>query len=68
MAKKEQITITLDEGILKRLKEIAKTRSESLSKIIEYNIKTSKLAKESDEAGKILQILADLKKDIVDPI
>lgn len=64
MPKKEQITITLDQDILKRLREIADTRSESLSKVIEYNIKTSKLAKESDEAGQILEILAELKKDI----
>ncbi len=64
MAKKEQITITLDEDILGRLREIAEARSQSLSSVIEYNIKTSKLAKENDEAGKILQILAELKKDI----
>ena len=64
MAKEEQITITLDEDILGRLREIAEARSQSLSSVIEYNIKTSKLAKENDEAGKILQILAELKKDI----
>ena len=64
MAKKEQITLTLDEDILGRLREIAEARSQSLSSVIEYNIKTSKLAKENDEAGKILQILAEIKKDI----
>ena len=64
MAKKEQITITLDEDILTRLRQIAENKSQSLSSVIEYNIKTSKLSKDNDEAGKILEILAELKNDI----
>lgn len=64
MARKEQLTVTIDADLLTRLREIAKKRSESLSSVIETTIRTSKLASESDDAGKILEILAELKSNI----
>ena len=64
MARKEQLTVTIDSDLLARLREIAKKRSESLSSVIESTIRTSKLASESDDAGKILEILAELKTNI----
>ena len=64
MARKEQLTVTIDTKLLVKLREIAKKRQQSLSSVIEANIKTSKLALESDSAGKILEILAELKSNI----
>lgn len=66
MARKEQLTVTIDSELLNRLREIAKKRQQSLSSIIESNIRTSKLANDStgDGAGKILGILAELKSSI----
>lgn len=64
MARKEQLTVTIDAELLNRLREIAKNRSQSLSSVIESTIKTSKLASETDDAGKILEILAELKSSI----
>lgn len=61
MARKEQITITLDRELTAKLRDIAKKRSASLSNVIEtYLLSVDSLSGKTD-IQRVMEILHDIR-------
>lgn len=61
MARKEQITITLDPLLTAKLKQLAKKRGCSLSSLIESYLKSIDTIAGKTDIQRVLEILAEIK-------
>jgi hypothetical protein len=64
MARKEQITITLDSELTSKLREIANKRSVSLSSVIETYLKSVDSLSGKTDIQRVMEILKDIKENI----
>lgn len=66
MARKEQITITLDPELTARLRLIAKKRGASLSSVIESYLQSVDLLAGKTDIKRVLDILTEIKEQLGD--
>ena len=65
MARKEQVTITLDRELTQRLREIAQRRNSSLSSVIESYLRSSDGLSGKTDIQRVLDILGDIQEVLV---
>ena len=64
MPRKEQLTITIDREIAKRLRKTAARRNVSLSSVIESYLKTVDRFAGKSDIQRVFELLADIKREI----
>lgn len=64
MPRKEQLTITIDREIAKRLRKTAARRNVSLSSVIESYLKTVDRFAGKSDIQRVFELLSEIKKEI----
>jgi len=64
LARKEQITITVDRRIVGKLRQIAKKRGASLSSVIESYLRSVDMITGKTDIKRVLEILNDIKAEL----